>query len=72
MFFERLTAFLDEWLNIPQDMRNKDGIIENETVIKSCIEMLIKNKVFTMEEMRKEALKSHLIILPYYYFGAGA
>lgn len=72
MFFERLTAFLDEWLKIPQDMRNKDGIIENETVIKSCTEILIEKKVFTMEEMRKEALKRHLIILPYYYFGAGA
>ncbi len=72
MFFERLTDFLEEWLPIPKEMKNKDGLICDDWAIKTCISYLIESKVFTIEEMRKEALKSHLIILPYNYFEAGA
>ena len=68
MLFERLTKFLCEYISIPQKYRDENGNVSDESVIKYCIGLLIDNKVFEKEELRKQALKDYSIIIPHYYF----
>ena len=46
MFFERLTKFLCEYISIPQEYRDENGNVSDESVIKYCIGFLVDNNVF--------------------------
>ena len=56
---KRLGAFLSEYANITDESHS----MEDEKVIRQSIKILIEKRVFTMEEMRKTALKDHNILI---------
>lgn len=71
MFYERLTAFLKEYVAIPSDMLDKNGLLTNEYYIRCVICFLLKGDIFTKDELRRTAAKEYRIILPLYYFDEG-
>lgn len=45
-------------------MSKKGRSYEEDIVIKASVKMLITENVFTVDEMQKQALKDHSIIIP--------
>lgn len=45
-------------------MLKKGRKYEEDIVIKASVKMLITERVFTVDEMQKQALKDHSIIIP--------
>ena len=54
-----LADFISEYIDV-----KKGRNYEEDIVIKASVKMLITENVFTVEEMRKQALKDHSIIIP--------
>lgn len=54
-----MADFISEYIDV------KNGrSYEEDIVIKASVKMLITEKVFTVDEMQKQALKDHSIIIP--------
>lgn len=63
----RIATFLSQYVN-----RADGGTVlpPDPAFIKSAIKVLIDNKVMTAEQIRREALKEYLVIIPYDFFPA--
>lgn len=59
---KRITAFLSDYLNISPEMFDIYDILRKDS-IKYCIKYLIDNKVFTVESLKKEAVKYYYVII---------
>lgn len=59
---KRITAFLNDYLNISSDFFDICDLLTNDS-IKYCIKYLIDNKVFTVESLKKEAVKYYYVII---------
>lgn len=68
MYYEKLTAFFKEYVVIPSDMFDKNGLVTNEHYIRYIICFMLKDNLFEKEELRKTALKDYQIIIPHCYF----
>lgn len=56
---KRMADFISEYIDI-----KNGGKYEEDIIIKASIEMLITENVFTVDGMRKQALKDYSIIIP--------
>lgn len=55
---KKMADFISEYIDVKNGMK-----YEEDTVIKASVKMLITENVFTVNEMRKQALKDHSIII---------
>lgn len=67
LFHERITAFIDEYLELSPQLYDDQRLIREE-FIEQAINFLLDGKIFTPNEMVRQAAKDHLIIIPEYYF----
>lgn len=58
---KRLTDFLLEYVDIVEEGSKQ------EEVIKAAIKLLVTEKVFTVDEMRKTAVRDHSVLIPASY-----
>lgn len=56
---KRMADFTSEYIDV-----KKGRSYEEDIVIKASVKMLITENVFTVDEMQKQALKDHSIIIP--------
>lgn len=58
-FRKRMADFISEYIDTING-----GKYEDDDVIRQSIRILITENVFTVEELRKQALKDHYILIP--------
>lgn len=61
---ERIATFLNEYVYIDE---KSEKTLEDDEIIGEVIGMLIKNRIFTPEGLRKEILKKCNVLLPLEY-----
>lgn len=54
-----MADFISEYIDVKKGRKYEEDI-----VIKASVKMLITKNVFTVDEMQKQALKDHSIIIP--------
>ncbi len=54
-----IADFISEYIDVKKGRKYEEDI-----VIKASIKMLVIEKVFTVDEMQRQALKDHSIIIP--------
>lgn len=54
-----MAGFISEYIDVKKGRKYEEDI-----VIKASVKMLITENVFTVDEMQKQALKDHSIIIP--------
>lgn len=66
-FYKRATDFFLTYCLVDENSLTYDEVLPKQ-LMQDCAKLLIENGVFTIEGMKKEALKSHWIILPEWVF----
>ena len=63
-FYQRITEFLKEYLEIPDDFFRPDGILK-PVAAALCLRYLMQNEVFKdWQELQQEAYKEYGVMIP--------
>lgn len=67
IFYKRATDFFLTYCLVDENALTYDEVLPKQ-LIQDCAKLLIENNIFTIKDMKKTALKNHLIILPDWVF----
>lgn len=70
-FYNRITKFLKEYLQVPTEFENTDGTIKDH-FIGECFIYLLFNEVFeSRDDIQQQAFTDYSLIIPERYFQYG-